>query len=460
MDGAFLTGLLRGIQRASQQKKAESQRAEELKLRERSAGLQERLAGIQEQRALQEASKSQLELGTATRQRSARDKIQEYFTTGELREPTLETDVGDQPIGSIPVPQEQVQGRLKGALSELTPAQDLSEMLGIGQKPQIVGPGAAVVSGSKEIYKNPNVAQGGLADQIVRQLATDAQGNFDPTRAMDIYQRMRTNPQGAESRIFDYLQRKNQTGQVNPAMEQTIKDYQSTVFGTAASRSGGAVVGATQQKATPLFQDTTRQTAESSKIGTGAGERKTPLGQKAITWIHPDSLAAAQPTMTMEEAESAGFRPFTQGQAPQFVSAARSVLSILDQWDNLVALLPKSTGDPYKDLAMTAAEGIKLQVKRRDPKVAQFLALKRSQLPLLARSMGDVANIAIAEQEFQAEAMPSEYDTQESARAKLSSRRALMRNYIRSALGVGVGGEGQQRPAQQQIQDPLGIRGR
>jgi len=97
---------------------------------------------------------------------------------------------------------------------------------------------------------------GGLQAQVATELATDpATGVRDPNKVMEVLGRLRTNPSGAESRIFDYLARKNQTGITDPAMEQTIKDYQGAVLGTAQARGFGGATGRRQVEAQEKLKD-------------------------------------------------------------------------------------------------------------------------------------------------------------------------------------------------------------
>lgn len=280
----------------------------------------------------------------------------------------------------------------------------------------------------------------GIQAEVINQMATDpTSGKLDPDKALKVMKDMRTNPQGAESRIFDYLAEKNKSGKTDPAMEKAIKEFQGIVGGTAAQRTGGAERGRTEYRATPAFQETTEKTAESRVTGQLAGQRNAPLGQNAANYIKPDDLTTAPPTMTETEAQAKGYRAFKGASGGQFLTMARSAQNILDRLDILVdRLLPSSTGDKVKDAILVRTNQVKLAALRqaRDPDVREFDALLKSNLAQFAKAAGDAANIAVPEQEFQREALPSSSDTKESGKRLLASKKAILRGVISGALGI------------------------
>ena len=166
--------------------------------------------------------------------------------------------------------------------------------------------------------------------------------------------------------------------------------------------------------------------------------RKQPLADKSSQYIDPKTLTTAPPTMTEDEALEKGYKAFRGSGAPQFLTSARSAFAILDEFEQLSKKILPEAKKGIENIGVVTKSVASLNLRRaeRDTDVVQFCALKKSALPLFARSMGDVANIAVAEQEFQATAMPNEYDTKQSAMAKINSRRKILEGVIKNALGA------------------------
>ena len=250
-----------------------------------------------------------------------------------------------------------------------------------------------------------------VVDEIVRELASDpTTGKLDPERAKVIYKDLRTNPQGLESRAADLIFKKHQ-GKATPEDLTVLEELKGLVGGFAASRAGGAKVG-----------------GETAEMG-------LPLREKAIKYIHPEKLTTPPSDISEQAALQQGYRAFLGSNAPQFVTSARAAFEILNRWEALLPKIydPKSEGFTGR---IKNAGGIYQAFLNADPDAVEFFALQKSTLPLFARSMGDVANIAIAEQQFQEIAMPKPTDTLRSASRKISSRKNILKDVLKSSLGI------------------------
>lgn len=107
-----------------------------------------------------------------------------------------------------------------------------------------------------------------LPNRIAIQLATDpATGAVNYEKAMEVLQRLRTNPQGADSRIFDYLINREKTGQRDEGMEEAIKFYREAVMGISSARAGGTEQGRNLQRNTPLAAAAAANVAAGAETG-------------------------------------------------------------------------------------------------------------------------------------------------------------------------------------------------
>lgn len=167
------------------------------------------------------------------------------------------------------------------------------------------------------------------------------------------------------------------------------------------------------------------------RTGTLSANRAAPLGVNAIRWIDPVTLESALPGDSETKATADGKRPL-QSNNPQFVSAARAAQNILREFD---VLLPKLF-DKDKNFRYSNVASIYTSFLLGDVDAAKFLSLKDSNRAIFARAGGDVANISVAEQEFQDAALPGAGDTFAQAQAKLILKKRLLRNVVLSALGL------------------------
>ncbi len=293
-----------------------------------------------------------------------------------------------------------------------------------------------------DLINNPiNRLVTNLPNQIAYNLARDPiTGAVDYQKAADILKRLRTNPQGAEGQIFDYLARKNATGITDPGMEKTITDYQAVVRGTAINRAGGAETGKNTERNTPLAASAEKNVKTAGAGGTVTGkaeaEERVPLNEKASQWVNPTTLEYAAADMTADEAKKLGYATVTK-QIGAAIPSARAALQTLSRYEELSKKLLISAGKG------TAADIANIQRNRAsltaryyagDPDVAEFVALS-SSLPTQVKAMGDTGNIAIKEQEFQGRALPDyTKDSLDSALRKVESRKTLLQKIIRSSL--------------------------
>ena len=236
-------------------------------------------------------------------------------------------------------------------------------------------------------------------------------GTIDPTKLRDAIKDIEATPQGMDSRVGDYLIQKHKTGKSDPAMEKSMAEYMNFRFGTSAATGAGTQTG-----------------KETAKMG-------LPLRDRATKYINPETLTTPPPDLSETDALKQGYRAFSGSNAPQFVTSSRAAFEILNRWEALLPKIydPKGTGflGRIKNLG-----GIYQAFLNADPDAVEFFALQKSTLPLFARSMGDVANIAVAEQQFQETAMPKPSDTFQTAQRKISSRKAILQDVLRSSLGI------------------------
>jgi len=103
----------------------------------------------------------------------------------------------------------------------------------------------------------PATGVSGVQEEVIRGLATNPQtGQLDPNVAAGVIQRLRTNPQGADSRIFD-IRHRQLTGQpVAPGELEAIEAWKKDLFGIAGARTGGGETGRLGVRKTPEFQQT------------------------------------------------------------------------------------------------------------------------------------------------------------------------------------------------------------
>ncbi len=167
------------------------------------------------------------------------------------------------------------------------------------------------------------------------------------------------------------------------------------------------------------------------RAGTLAANRAAPLGVNAIKFLNPDNFQSASPDMSENDAVKAGMR-VVQSNNPQFVSASRAAKQILREFRELVPKLFTDKGGPrYSNFA-----SIHLANLAGDADAGRFIALIESTRALFSRASGDVANIAVAEQEFQSAAIPGAGDSKRQAIAKLDQKERLLDNIVRAALGL------------------------
>lgn len=182
-------------------------------------------------------------------------------------------------------------------------------------------------------------------------------------------------------------------------------------------------------------EEKAKATARGRVKGTAEAKENLPLGENAGRWVDPETLESANPKITAKQARTRGFRPLPPGAQPQFVAAARSASNTLDRLEVLVKkLFPKG----QEGVLGRAKNFVRLQAGliAADPDVVEFNAILNSNLAQFARASGDVANIALAEQEFQRTALPGFIDTRKSALRLIKSRKDIFKAIMRSVLGV------------------------
>ena len=173
--------------------------------------------------------------------------------------------------------------------------------------------------------------------------------------------------------------------------------------------------------------------ARQRELGKAAGKREVPLGENAGNWFNPTTFEGADPRINQIEAERQGMRPIRKGTNPQFVIAARSAKSILDQLDELVPRLFIEGGLSGRIASFGSLQAAFLEGERD---AVKFFSLIASTRGLFARAGGDVGNISVVEQAFQAFALPNSRDNLGSALAKLASKRQLLNDIVSNALGL------------------------
>lgn len=173
--------------------------------------------------------------------------------------------------------------------------------------------------------------------------------------------------------------------------------------------------------------------ARQRTLGKEQANREIPLGQNAAQWFNPATFESATPGINQIQAERQGLRPLRKGVNPQFVTAARSAKGILDQLDVLVPKLFVAGGLGGRIASFGSLQAAFLQ---GDPDAVKFFSLIASTRGLFARAGGDVGNISVVEQAFQAFALPNSRDNLTSALAKLESKRQLLNDIVSNALGL------------------------
>jgi hypothetical protein len=154
-------------------------------------------------------------------------------------------------------------------------------------------PGAVAVQGRGVHVVNPAAsARGSVTDQIVRELATDPSGAFDPVKAQEVLKSIRTNPQGAEGRLTDYIIKRNQTGVQDPAMEKSISDYQNFISGNTRSRARGTEGGKEQGLQDVIQSRLQRMTRE--ELAKNSGRPLPDSAQTAVTAMQDGILIASK----------------------------------------------------------------------------------------------------------------------------------------------------------------------
>ena len=273
--------------------------------------------------------------------------------------PTKETEALDVPLGEI----ERVPGgRIRAALArsgeigtavkglaEFEPPGAIAQFLkgqeqtGAGLKEKLTGVGEALPPGASVTEKGltiqgpqrPATGMSGLQEQIVRDLATSPEtGQLDPNVAAGVIQRLRTNPQGAESRIFDIRMRQLAGQPVHPGELEAIEAWKKDIFGIGAQRTGGGETGRLGVRRTPEFQQTE---ADVNQARAEARLKGSPLGEVVVQ----KGTAMRQSVRIVEQILS----EFSPEERAKFVGFFKFPLNKL------------------------------LQIERGDPRFAQFLVL-------------------------------------------------------------------------------------
>jgi len=189
-----------------------------------------------------------------------------------------------------------------------------------------------------------------------------------------------------------------------------------------------------EQSGTSAGAETTEfEKARQRTLGKEQANREIPLGQNAAQWFNPSTFESATPDINQIQATAQGLRPLRKGVNPQFVTAARSAKGILDQLDELVPRLFVEGGLGGRIVSFGSLQAAFLQ---GEPDAVKFFSLIASTRGLFARAGGDVGNISVVEQAFQAFALPNSRDNLTSALAKLESKRQLLNDIVSNALGL------------------------
>lgn len=289
----------------------------------------------------------------------------------------------------------------------------------------------------------------------------------------DIVERVMTGPRvgvSETSQMFDAFKREFQTTNPNTTFDDMAKAWQSYQYNRQGAIAAGGVGGGTAEKlggfvprgAASVQAPTAQPPAGEPEPVTGPlsaapptvraprapstspylelkgkekavektaavqAERKLPLGKKSAEWFHPDSLQAPPGSMSMEEAEKNGFIP-SPPNSTNAAESARAFLARLKEYRQYMDLLPKSSGNAYKDRARAAMNWADLKLKfNADPRVTNFMNLGKSTAQA-AKAFGDAANISVIEQEQIKDQLPGGAETRESGEAKLDQLEKLIR---------------------------------
>ena len=103
---------------------------------------------------------------------------------------------------------------------------------------------------------------GGITAKIIQEMARKPDGSFDAEKGKALLHELQTNPQGADSRIYDYMVR-------TYGEAQGTSMYLGYVNQAAAARGAGAQQGALGVRQTPEYQENVTRTAESELKGQG-----------------------------------------------------------------------------------------------------------------------------------------------------------------------------------------------
>lgn len=238
------------------------------------------------------------------------DLIGDYATLEKLRQGSQEFDLRKQQLEQQGAAQKSLQDYRNSVIDE----RDINA----SQKSAAAGDynmANQIFNGNENLVKKfgkATFAPGGVSTTtmskieagIVGSLATDpATGKIDPEKAIEVMHRMKANPQGANSRVFDILSRRNSGQPTTPEELQTIEDYKGFLTGAAGARTAGALNTATDIKGTGRYQATEANVAMARRAGGEQGQlsvQKTPEYQKAqagIAGARVEGTAAAKDSL-------------------------------------------------------------------------------------------------------------------------------------------------------------------
>lgn len=374
---SFFTGILKGAQATKNRKDKDEREREELKLRQRMIDSRIKLEESQGQKLQQEIANDPkgfeqklIEMLLGPQQGQQEPSLQITEQEPQMPSGITETDIPEQaPITERAVPSSARQ-----------PGSGLRQRL--GQIQEQLPPGGNLRVGPLTIPgpQRPATGISGLQEQIVRDLATDPQtGRLDPNVAAGIIQRLRTNPQGAESRIFDIRFRQSTGRPVAPGELEAIDAFKEDLFGIGASRTGGGETGRLGVRKTPEFQQTEADVARARAEGSAEGRPLEASIQKDITGLgsigrhlqvirnnfDPNFLGPIKGTEIAFEARRRVGSSISAPVQEQEVLMRQSLIDVSDQllrarsgaqineqeFKRMIKILPRATDEPQVFLA-------------------------------------------------------------------------------------------------------------